>query len=315
MPGDSVTARGLEQIGSMRGLKELTIIPSSRFGDAELASLRDLEGLERLSIDSRLRPDHDVGHIGDDGVAHLRDLKNLRALTILGSRIGNEGLRHLSSLGRLERLELEGYNLEITDEGMPHLGNLPKLGVLGLGAARVTDAGLVPLKRLKGLRSLSIAGSGITEAGFQDLREAVPGLKPSCRSALDPQWKVTLAPGRPRRVSPGTPESVRDGISACFPEIAWKKWAPQGYGGYDYVGKYVGACYSLDFFIQGQGALASVPISGGRGVLVDLRYVRPFRISVNGGGGAIDELRRLARRNGWSLQDVPEEVLGKSRDD
>jgi len=45
-----------------------------------------------------------------------------------------------------------------------------------LGGVNVTDAGLKELARLKTLRLLYIANTPVTDAGVQELQNALPGL-------------------------------------------------------------------------------------------------------------------------------------------
>jgi hypothetical protein len=85
----------------------------------------------------------------------LAGLKNLKSLHIyLESweikadpkieRVTDAGLEHLKDLKELEELNLMGQ--KITDAGLQHLQGLKQLRVLYLGQSRVTPAGEAALK-------------------------------------------------------------------------------------------------------------------------------------------------------------------------
>jgi len=80
----------------------------------------------------------------------------------------------LQAFPRLEALELK--SAKITDAGLSHLRNLPQLRRLAL-EADITDAGLAHLKALPQLEVLSFKGTKVTDAGVQELLQALPRLK------------------------------------------------------------------------------------------------------------------------------------------
>ncbi len=168
--------------------------------DQTMSSLRDLPGLERLSIDYMA--------CTDASMTHLRGLKRLRELSITAfqfiswrsdaqPRITDEGLRHLSGLRSLERLDIQSpvitdvgvenlkgltqlrslafYSPKITDAGLAHLNGLSRLEYLELSGSQVTDAGLGQLKGLAQLRYVYLYGTKVTDQGVKDLRQALPG--------------------------------------------------------------------------------------------------------------------------------------------
>jgi len=48
---------------------------------------------------------------------------------------------------------------------------------LNLSRSKITDAGLVHLKGLTGLQTLDLGGTEVTDAGFADLKKALPNCK------------------------------------------------------------------------------------------------------------------------------------------
>ena len=118
--------------------------------DAELVHLKALEDrlgkLESLNLGIAL--------ITDTGLAHLKDLTNLKDLRIDGNKISDAGLAHLKNLTKLELLNLR--MTPITDEGLVHIKGLANLQELDLGFTYVTDAGVAELR--KALPKCSISG-------------------------------------------------------------------------------------------------------------------------------------------------------------
>jgi hypothetical protein len=65
----------------------------------------------------------------------------------------------------------------ITDAGLAHLKNLPKLEWLRLDGTEVTDAGLEHIKGMPQLRLIHLYATHVTERGVADLRKALPNLE------------------------------------------------------------------------------------------------------------------------------------------
>ena len=106
---------------------------------------------------------NDAGLVSFEGLTNLIDFGLSK-----GSKITDAGVAHLRNLPRLEALWLDGTC--VTDVGLAHLKGLPTLKVLGLRGTGVTDAGLVHLEHLPQLRLLALGGSRITDAGLVHLR-------------------------------------------------------------------------------------------------------------------------------------------------
>src|SRR5262249_43167739 len=71
---------------------------STDLTDADLALLKDMPDLNRLSIEAK--------GMGDDGVAHLKDLPRLRHLSLFCPKVTDKGLAHLEALTELQSLSL-----------------------------------------------------------------------------------------------------------------------------------------------------------------------------------------------------------------
>ena len=89
---------------------------------------------------------------GDEGLAKVADLKQLKILRLRRCGMTDAGLEHLVALENLEQLHLLYNSSNITDAGMEPVGKLPNLRLLDLrGCTLIGDAGLEHLKSLKNL--------------------------------------------------------------------------------------------------------------------------------------------------------------------
>ena len=149
--------------------------------NAELAHIGRLYAIEHLQLIGGSAAGD--GRITDAGLAHLKNLLNLRFLSVRGTEITDAGLPHLAGLEDLEELDL-GIN-RLGDAGLIHLKSLKSLRKLRLSATNITDAGLAHLEAMKNLKSLVINSTKVTEAGVERL----------CRSRPDLQIEYRPGPG------------------------------------------------------------------------------------------------------------------------
>jgi tetratricopeptide (TPR) repeat protein len=147
-------------------------IKGEKIDDEALAHVGHLYDLEHLDLkgrgDGRHRP------VTDAGLAHIKDLINLRRLTLRGTAITDAGLAHLTGLENLEELDLE--LTRVGDAGLVHLKGLKSLRTLRLSSTNISDAGLVHLEAIPNLEGVNIHSTKVTQAGVKRLREARPGL-------------------------------------------------------------------------------------------------------------------------------------------
>jgi len=121
---------GSDGIRGLAGLplKRLTLRDLPDVGDAALAVLPELPGLQRLSL-------HELASVGDEGLAHLAAAKQLAVLDIW-------------SLPRM------------TDATIAVIAGLPAVQELSIRETSVTDAGLAKLAALPGLQVLVFKDNG-----------------------------------------------------------------------------------------------------------------------------------------------------------
>ena len=110
--------------------------------------------------------------IGNDHLAHVKNLPRTMILNLRGTEVGDAGLAHLKDLKGLVKLHLE--KTKITDAGLEQLKGLEKLEYLNLYGTAVTDAGLKHLEGLKKLKRLYLWQTMATDAGVAALKAAVP---------------------------------------------------------------------------------------------------------------------------------------------
>ena len=71
-----------------------------------------------------------------------------------------------------------GLSWEVTDAGLVHFKEMPKLQRLSLGGCiQITDAGLVHLQDLTELTQLDLSNTKVTDAGIAELQQSLPNCK------------------------------------------------------------------------------------------------------------------------------------------
>lgn len=98
-----------------------------------------------------------------------------RGLTGLhaSGQMTDEVLARVARLDRIEELDLSGSRA-ISDAGLRHLAEMPRLRSLNLGGCPIGDPGLPALQRIASLERIVLAGTDVTDAGVARLA--------SCRS-------------------------------------------------------------------------------------------------------------------------------------
>jgi WD40 repeat protein/Leucine-rich repeat (LRR) protein len=157
-----VADEGLEVLGKLPVLTELNL--GSGIGDEGLAKLKDLKQLRRLSL-----ADADFS---DAGLAHLRGMTALEELDLSRTPVTDAGLAHLKSLTNLKRLDLSGTG--VSDAGLAHLSALKKLTSIRLEEMpKLTGTGLEHLRGATGITELQLYTTGVTDAGLRGLKDLV----------------------------------------------------------------------------------------------------------------------------------------------
>jgi Leucine-rich repeat (LRR) protein len=103
----------------------------------------------------------------DKMLSFLKDLKELRVLTMPYTNVSDTGMPNLSGFKHLEVIDLEG-NI-VTDKGLSYLKDLIGLRVIDLEDNKITDEGMNYFKDMKRLEVLDIEGTEITDQGLSKL--------------------------------------------------------------------------------------------------------------------------------------------------
>ncbi len=125
-PGDAVRVR-LKSIGD----EELQTL---------IEELRDLPALHSLDLSENR-------NLSDDALRYLKNLPQLRELSISSTNIARRGIEHISELPHMERLNLSYCN-HINDAAAKALRSLTSLEYLDIqGCLHITRAGVNKLER------------------------------------------------------------------------------------------------------------------------------------------------------------------------
>ncbi|MCA9189671.1 MAG: hypothetical protein R3E01_07745 [Pirellulaceae bacterium] len=119
----------------------------------------------------------DVGYcdISDAGVLQLKTPVSLEQLNLEHTKIGSGLMPFIASCPELRELDLSGT--AVNDLDISNLRGLGKLQVLWLTGTRVTDAVLPTLSQLKTLQFVNVDQTGVSPAGWEQLKRTLPNLK------------------------------------------------------------------------------------------------------------------------------------------
>jgi hypothetical protein len=153
-----------EQMAALADLPDVAMV-TIMSNEVRDGGLRHLAGLSELIYLDAWGP----SHIGDDGVAYLSGLHELKTLNLGSSEVTDRGVAHLAHLTELEKLDLG--RCKISDAGLTHLASLHELRTLELIEDNISDAGVASLTRLTSLQRLGLCGTRISEASVPRLME------------------------------------------------------------------------------------------------------------------------------------------------
>jgi len=131
----------------------------------EDADLRRLNQYSRLSV-----LDLSLTHITDGG---MQDIKNLRGITdfnlYFAEYVTDEGVAAIKDWKQLKHLNLHGT--KAGDSALEHIAGITSLESLDVGSTLMTDVGLERLTMLTNLKALTMGGNELGDAGLQALRQ------------------------------------------------------------------------------------------------------------------------------------------------
>jgi hypothetical protein len=165
----------LKYLGELKQLRSL-ILHGPWAADESLPHLAALDQVQVLELGC-------TPYLSARELTHLAGLKNLKALRLYqcwGELAKLDAAAPaLAALQGLQALEIT-YG-KMSDQGLKQLAGMRQLQTLFLRGEQLTDEGLQTLSGLKQLRELSLyvpgGATGTTEAGRQNLQQALPGLE------------------------------------------------------------------------------------------------------------------------------------------
>jgi Leucine-rich repeat (LRR) protein len=107
--------------------------------------------------------------ISDEGILPLREINNLRLLSVQQTAITNKGLSNIQGIVSLQLLRLNWTRID--DEGLKFIDRLPDLALLYLSGTKITDKSVEKLVQLKKLAALQFSHTSLTDKGIGYLLE------------------------------------------------------------------------------------------------------------------------------------------------
>lgn len=147
-------------------ITNVSVTMPRKAGDADLARLKNLRRLRALYLIHT--------KVTDDGLAQVGRETGLQHLDLGRTKVTDRGLKHLRGFHELRRLMLS--RTAVTDAGLDHIVPLNSLEALNLSGTKVTDAGIVKLAALRQLEWLRLDDTNVTDACLAHAR-ALPRLR------------------------------------------------------------------------------------------------------------------------------------------
>ena len=146
----------------------LDVFDATLCTDKGFAALKNLPNLRKLTLGK--------SDMSPARVTAIGQLKELRHLYLAGSGLTDAELVALKKLALLESLDISD-NPRVTDAGMASIKALERLQALYLGKTGITDKGLMELKVLDGLHALNVVGTKVTGEAAEKFADDMPNLR------------------------------------------------------------------------------------------------------------------------------------------
>jgi len=104
--------------------------------------------------------------ITDDALIHLKQMTQLRHLSLSGTHVNGPGLSHLKDL-RLTHLDLSSTG--VGDQDVQSVAQMKHLANLDLSHTKIDNAGLAKLSALPELHALKLAGNAVDDDCIESL--------------------------------------------------------------------------------------------------------------------------------------------------
>ena len=144
-----------------------TAIEAVVVNDVGMKHLRDLPQLKRVSMG--------VSYVGNTLGESTEAKWNDHLMSIATGAVTDAGLKNLEGLMQIECLEFDASNVKVTDAGLIYLKSLSKLRRLRFCKTAISDDGLEQIaEKLPRLEFLEMHGTMTTPGGIQKFKHALP---------------------------------------------------------------------------------------------------------------------------------------------
>jgi Leucine-rich repeat (LRR) protein len=157
-----ITDAGLAPLTSLKKLRTLRLTDTKVKGPG----LRDVAKIPNLETFEFSFNPTDAGSRITPHLDSLRELKNLKSLTIRSVKLTEPDLRTIGELSTLESLEFMGCDIQ--SPALEYLAGLTRLKALTIDGA-FTDADGASLAKLPGLKKLVLTGAGFSAQAMQEI--------------------------------------------------------------------------------------------------------------------------------------------------
>ena len=159
--GSKLTGASLEYLEGLTGLKAILLTTGLVLTDADMVHLKALTALQHLQLSSSAK-----NMITDAGLANIRDMVDMRDLSMTQAKVTSAGLNELRGMTRLHTLWIPATRVD----DLAPIRHLTGLKFLYLQETPITDAGLAPVAGFTSLTTLILTNTPITDAGLKHLR-------------------------------------------------------------------------------------------------------------------------------------------------
>ena len=165
---ESATNAVLTNLKKAPQIGALDVFDATHCTETGFSALKQLPNLRKLTLGKSALSAGSVNTIGQ--------CTELRTLYLPSSGLTDTELAGLKNLTHLEALDISD-NLQVTDKGMAIVKGLERLQLLTLGKTGITDKGLMELKSLDGLRTLHVGGTKVTGDAADKFADEMPNLR------------------------------------------------------------------------------------------------------------------------------------------
>lgn len=166
-----LTDRDLVHLESLHYLTHVALLCGPHVTDDGFRPLQKLRRLQGLTLDCGGPGWGMPPRITGAGFVYLKDLPNLRQLSVGGAPITDESLANLAGMQWLDSIDLS-YT-PVGDAGLIHLRSLSHVHDLRLDHTNVGDASIPTLLAMR-LQQVSLAATKVSPQGLHRLKASIP---------------------------------------------------------------------------------------------------------------------------------------------